>query len=207
MTFEFDIEVRPDFDMPQWKGLKIERPTRDFTDKDVDAQMQRLLAQRGRLVPHEGAAKPGDYISVNITFQDGDNVISKTEEQILCIRPTLSFRDGNIEKFDKLMTGVKAGETRTANAKLSENTSNEALRGKPSRRTFEVLEVKKLQLPELTACVPGRTGRLQIGRRSAQNDCAKNCSGNWNITSNNGRASKSPKPWWPAPVGICRRRC
>ena len=27
-TFEFDIEVRPEFDVPQWKGLKLERPVR-----------------------------------------------------------------------------------------------------------------------------------------------------------------------------------
>jgi trigger factor len=113
--------------------------------------MQRLLSQRGRLVPFEGAAEPGNYISVNITFLDGDNVISKTEEQVLCIRPTLSFRDGNIEKFDKLMKGVKAGETRTAKAKLSDNAPNEALRGKTITASFEVLEVKKLELPELTA--------------------------------------------------------
>jgi trigger factor len=150
MTFEFDIEVRPDFDMPQWKGLTVERPTRDFTEKDVDAQLQRLLAQRGKLKPFEGAAKAGDYISVNITFKDGDNEISKTDEQVLCIRPTLSFRDGNIEKFDKLMAGVKAGESRTAKAKLSDSAPNEALRGKTIEATFDVLEVKHLELPELT---------------------------------------------------------
>ncbi len=57
-------------------------------------------------------------MSVNITFKNGDNVISKTEEQVIRIRPTLSFRDGKIEKFDKLMKGVKAGETRAAKAKL-----------------------------------------------------------------------------------------
>jgi trigger factor len=142
--------VRPDFEMPQWKGLNVERPTRDFTEKDVDAQLQRLLAQRGRLKPFDGAAKAGDYISVNITFKDGDNEISKTEEQVLCIRPTLSFRDGNIEKFDKLMSGVKGGETRTAKAKLSDSAPNESLRGKTIEASFEVLEVKKLELPELT---------------------------------------------------------
>src|SRR5215831_18846981 len=76
MTFEFDIEVRPDFDLPQWKGLTIERPIREFTEKDVDQQMQRVLQQRGRLVPHDAEAKAGDYVTVNITFQDGDNVIS-----------------------------------------------------------------------------------------------------------------------------------
>jgi trigger factor len=150
MVFEFNIEVRPDFDLPQWKGLNIERPTRDFTDKDVDAQMQRMLTQRGKLVPHDGEAKAGDYVTVNITFQDGDNVISKADEQTLCIRPTLSFRDGKIEKFDKLMAGAKGGETRTAKVKLSDNAPNEALRGKTVSGSFEVLDVKKLELPELT---------------------------------------------------------
>ncbi len=32
MTFEFDLEVRPEFDLPKWKGLTIERPVREFTD-------------------------------------------------------------------------------------------------------------------------------------------------------------------------------
>jgi trigger factor len=155
MTFEFDIEVRPDFDLPQWKGLEVERPTRDFTEKDVDQQMQRMLAQRGRLVPHDGAAEPGDYIVTNITFKDGDSdtsssQISRSEEQTLCIRPSVSFRDGNIEKFDKLMAGVKAGETRIAKTKLSENVANEALRGKTISEEFEILEIKKMELPELT---------------------------------------------------------
>ena len=36
MTFEFDIEVRPQFDLPDWKGLKIDRPVREFTDADVE---------------------------------------------------------------------------------------------------------------------------------------------------------------------------
>ncbi len=161
MTFEFDIEVRPDFDMPNWKGLEVERPTRDFTEKDVDTQMQRLLAQRGRLVPFEGAASPGDYISVNITFKEGENVISKVEEQVICIRPTLSFRDGKIEKFDKLMKGVKAGETKEAKAKLSDNAPNEALRGKTITASFEVLEVKKLELPELTPAFLEELGDLK----------------------------------------------
>lgn len=150
MTFEFDIEVRPDFDLPQWKGLDVERPTRDFTDKDVDQQMQRMLAQRGRLVPHDGAAEPGDYIVTNITFKDGENQISRSEEQTLCIRPSVSFRDGNIEKFDKLMAGVKAGETRIAQTKLSDNVANESLRGKTISAEFEILEIKKMELPELT---------------------------------------------------------
>ena len=60
-----------------------------------------------------GAAEPGDYIVCKLTFKNGDEVmVEGKEEETLRLRPTLSFRDGNIEKFDKQMKGVKAGETR-----------------------------------------------------------------------------------------------
>jgi trigger factor len=56
MTFEFTIEVRPEFDMPQWKGLKLKRLVREFTDADVDQQLEQMLARYGQLVPFDGPA-------------------------------------------------------------------------------------------------------------------------------------------------------
>ncbi|MBN1912532.1 MAG: trigger factor [Pirellulales bacterium] len=150
MTFEFDIEVRPEFDVPQWKGLSIRKPVREFTEQDVDRRLESLLSRFGRLVPYDGPAEQGDYISVNMTFKDKDQVLSHAEEEVIRIRPTLSFRDGKIEKFNKLMKGVTAGETREGKATLTQDAPNVALRGKKVTAEFEVLEVKRLELPELT---------------------------------------------------------
>lgn len=150
MVFEFDIEVRPDFTLPNWKGLAIERPVRKFNEQDVDRQMQDILGKHGRLVPHDGPADIGDYLTLNITFKDGENVISSVNEEVIRVRGTLSFRDGNVVGFDKLMKGVEAGQTRSGQAKLTPDAPNEALRGKTIAAEFEVLEVKKLELPELT---------------------------------------------------------
>lgn len=150
MTFEFDIEVRPEFDMPNWKGLRIERPIKDFSATDVDARVEEILAKYGRLVPFDGAASTGDYVTCNLRFKIGDEVISESNEEVIRIRPVLSFRDGKIEKFDKLMKGVKEGETRAGEAKLTNDAPNQALRGKTVTAEFEVLEVKKLKLPDLT---------------------------------------------------------
>jgi len=151
LTFEFDIEVRPEFDLPQWKGLTIERPVHEFTDAEVDKQLKDVLARRGRLVPHDGPAQTGDYVTVNLAFKDSDGTeISSAKEETIRVRPVLSFRDGKVERFDKLMKGVTAGETRQGEAKLSADAPNVALRGKTIQATFEVLEVKKLELPQMT---------------------------------------------------------
>jgi trigger factor len=148
--FEFDIEVRPDFTVPQWKGLLIERPVREFNDRDIQSQMQKLLARYGRLVPRDGPAEKGDYLTVNLTFKDGEAVLSRAEEEVIRVRPVLSFRDGKITNFGELMEGVAIGETRQGTAVLSDDAPNAALRGREVAAIFEVLEVKRLETPEMT---------------------------------------------------------
>jgi trigger factor len=151
MVFEFDIEVRPEFDLPKWRGLKIERPIREFTDADVDAQLEQMLARYGQLVPHDGPAAAGDYVTVNIRTSEDGRQVAYEEERSLRVRPQLSFLDGRIDDFGKLMEGAKAGDKRTASISLTQDAPNEALRGKTLSVEFEVLDVKKLKLPELTA--------------------------------------------------------
>ncbi|MHC4403410.1 MAG: trigger factor [Planctomycetota bacterium] len=149
-TFEFDLEVRPEFDLPQWKGLSIERPVREFTEEDVDRALEQGLARYGQLVPHDGPAEAGDYITTNLKFEQNGVTLSSAEEEVIRIRPVLSFRDGKVEKFDEVMAGVRAGESRTCEAQLTQDAPNVALRGTAVRAVFEILEVKKLQLPDLT---------------------------------------------------------
>ncbi len=151
MVFEFDIEVRPEFDLPKWKGLKVERPMRDFTDADVDAHLEQSLARYGQLVPFDGAAGLGDYITANIRTTHDGKLVAYEEERVLRVRPTLSFLDGRMEDFGKLVKGAKAGDKRTGAVELTQDAPNEELRGKKLDVEFEVLEVKKLKLPELTA--------------------------------------------------------
>ena len=51
MVYEFDIEVRPEFDLPDYKGLKLRRPTHAFTDAEVEKESRRLLERYGTIVP------------------------------------------------------------------------------------------------------------------------------------------------------------
>lgn len=151
MTFEFDIEVRPEFDLPKWKGMKLEKPVRQFSPEDVDRALQNLLSRRGRLVPKDGPAAAGDFIVATLVFTDEDKKeVSKLTEETIRLRPVLSFRDCKVEKFDKSMAGVKAGQSRTLKAQISADAPNAQLRGKSVDVLVEVQEVKSLEVPELT---------------------------------------------------------
>jgi trigger factor len=162
MTFEFDLEVRPEFDLPKWKGLKLNKPVRDFTAEDIDTALERVLTNRGRLVPVDRPAESGDYLTMNLTFKLGDQVLSSANEEVIRLRPVLSFRDGRIEGFDTLLAGVKTGETRQGEAQLSDDAPNAALRGQRVTAIFEVLEIKRLELPELTPELLSELGGFEL---------------------------------------------
>jgi len=151
MTFEFSIEVRPEFDMPKWKGLSIKRPSRDIGAADVDEALGNILRERSRLVPHDGAPASGDMIVANLRFLDGDKLLSEANELEIVVRPKLSFADAELAGFDALLKKAKPGTSVTADVKVSDEAAVEALRGKTVTMELKVLEVKKLELPELSA--------------------------------------------------------
>jgi trigger factor len=161
MTFEFTIEVRPEFELPKWKGLAIKRPTREISDADVDESLAGILRDRSRLVPHAGSPAVGDLVVANLRFLDGDEQLSEAQEIEIVVRPKLSLADAELPGFDALLKKAKAGDTVTAKVKISPEAAVEALRGKEATLELTVLEVKKLEFPELTPALLGELGGFE----------------------------------------------
>ena len=147
--YEYNIEVRPTFDIPNWKGLKIKKYTHDFTSEEIDAEILRYRTAHGRLETKDGPAASDDYIRTNLTFEVDGAPISPTKTETLRIRPTLSFTDCVIKDFDKLVAGAVPGDVRVHNVVLSKDILNEELRGKEVVAKFEILEVLTAIIPEL----------------------------------------------------------
>ena len=161
MTFEFDIEVRPEFDMPKWKGLKLDKPTKEFGKEEIDGHLGTILDRYAVVEPHEGKAELGDYLICNATFKFKDKEVSKAEELEIRLRPTISFTDGELEDFDKLMEGVEANAKKSAKVKLGTDAYDEELRGEDVDVEFEVLEIKRSKLPDLNEGMLKKLGSFE----------------------------------------------
>ena len=48
MTFEMDVEVRPEFAAAEYKDLKVKRPIKAIRDQDVEARLGRFLERYAR---------------------------------------------------------------------------------------------------------------------------------------------------------------
>ncbi len=150
-TYEFKIEVRPEFDTPNWKGLELEMPSYDLTEKDIDQQLGRTLSRFALGEAVDAAAEEGDTLVVNIEFRRNGNVLTYLEGEKIVLRQKLSFADATYDKFVELMAGAKEGESRTATITIDERASNEALRGAEIEMEVQLVEVRRMSVDALDA--------------------------------------------------------
>ena len=147
--YEFDVEVRPEFDLPDYKGLTIDRPVRDVSDEDVDNYLQQFLLQYSHFHDHDGPATTGDTIVADLEFHHGDESVRTINDAMLDLRTILRFQDAQLEGFDQLMDGVVAGDQRTTEITVAVEAENVAMRGETLGLTLSVKTVKKTHLPDL----------------------------------------------------------
>ncbi len=151
LVYEFEVEVRPQFDLPNYKGLRLRRPVHTFTEEEVEQEERRLLAPYGQVVPKpEGNAREGDILVAEAVVKDGDREIGRIPESQFRVQRVLAFKDGLARRFAEQVRGANAGDTRTVDVALSSAVADPELRGKTVQAVFQVKDVKTLRLPELT---------------------------------------------------------
>ena len=144
--YEFNIEVRPEFELPTYKGLKLTRPEHDFTDQDVDEYIQNMKLERTVLVPVDEPAQANDTVICRITTTLDGEPVAAIPEATLVVKPEIDFADATLEGFAELIIGAEADETRATKVEISKFAENEAVREKEVDVAFEILDVKRPEM-------------------------------------------------------------
>jgi trigger factor len=176
MTFEMDVEVRPEFQVVDYQGLKVKRPQKTIGEQDVEAQLGRFLERHAQIVPKlEGAAEIGDYLTADLTFfrPDGSH-LNEVKEIQFRLQPELRFQDGQIPGIGAALQGIKPGEARDVDARLGSAVADPSLRGQTVRVRVLVHDLKKLRMPEVNPQFLATIGFESIGElRDAVRDALK----------------------------------
>jgi trigger factor len=176
MSYEIDVEVRPQFTLPDYKGLSLKRPVRPISEADIDTHLQRYLERYGQIVPKlEGAAALGDYVTADLVFHRPDgSVLNEVKEIQFRLQPEMRFRDGAIPRLGDSLVGAKPGETRQAEAKLGTSTGEPALRGATVPVQVRLHDLKQMRLPEINPAFLNSIGFASIDElREAVQDALK----------------------------------
>lgn len=161
MTFEFDVEVRPEFTMPKWTGLKIDRPNRKFSEKDIDHHLAKVLEQVAAIVPADRPAQLDDLVTVDIDVLHNGKLIAEMRDEQIRIRQALEFTDCRIDNFGKLAIGSVPESQFETEVELNEGAKDPELRGEKIKMIFRVKEVLKVEELELNMETLRRFGNYE----------------------------------------------
>jgi trigger factor len=173
--YDASVEITPEIDEINYKGLKLKRTIYQFSDDEVDAQLKMLqknLAQHEK-IPEDRAAREDDIVLIDYEgFKDGKpfEETGKTENF------TLKIGAGAIsEGFDKQLIGMKPGESKEITETFPEDFSNKTLAGNEITFQVNLSEIRQEVLPDINDAFAKKVGKYDNldGLRQAIEDNLK----------------------------------
>lgn len=145
LQLKFTIVLPPEVTLGDYKGLNIEAKKVSVTKKEIDAAIERIVAQNASLVVSEEPAKLGDTVVIDFVGSvDGVEFDGGKADNYSLELGSHSFVPG----FEDQLVGHKAGDDVDVNVTFPEQYVKD-LAGKKALFKVKVHEVKSKVLPEL----------------------------------------------------------
>jgi len=147
LLFNAIVEVLPDVELGEYKGLEAEQEEVEVDDMQVDHHLYMLREQNARLVPREDRpAQHGDLLLIDFKgYVDGEPFEGGEAENYSLELGSQSFIPG----FEDQLVGVNLDEETEVTVNFPEDYRNEELAGKEAVFTVKIKQIKEKQLPEL----------------------------------------------------------
>lgn len=129
-----------------YTSIRVEIPSLDVTEDQVEETVERLRQQQATWIPVERPAKIGDQVTVDLKLTSGDRDISNLHDNEFTLSEE---RAGIFSGMDAQIIGMKEGETKTFTTTIPEDYGNPDLAGKEASYTVTMKAVKEHELPEL----------------------------------------------------------
>jgi trigger factor len=152
MKFSFEVEVRPQFELPSLEGISIELPKLEVTEEQVYEEIERLRRYGGIWTPRkeDESIEAEDQIIADVVLRvEGVEEEEKHDNIEIYVRPTSFVGPVPVEKLDELLIGTKAGDTRQTTTEIPKTFFREQYRDKKVQVEITVKDIKHLKLAQI----------------------------------------------------------
>jgi len=147
-TYSAVVDVWPEFELPDYKGIEIEEPEVTVSDEEVEEQFNALINFYAEVkdIEEDRPVKEGDIVVIDYEgFIDGKPVEELKEKDYY-----LEVGAGNFnEKFESELIGLEKGAEKDIDISYPEDAINELVAGKTVTYHVKVKQIKERVLPEL----------------------------------------------------------
>ena len=142
LTFTAEVDVRPEFDLPDYDGIEVTVDDAEVSDAEVDEQLDGLRERFATLTGVDRAAADGDFVSIDLSAAVAGEAVDDLTAK------GLSYQVGQgslLDGLDEAITGLAAG----GKADFPTTLVGGDHAGEEATVTVEVKSVKERELPPL----------------------------------------------------------
>ena len=146
LKFRAVFEVLPEFELGKYKGLDIEMPATQVTDKDVNKALEETRERAAAFAPVEGrSVENGDFVQLKLigTPEGGGDPLQA--DSVLCHVGA----EETMQPFNENLLGANIGDHKTFDADYPADYPDAKLAGKKFHYAADVAGIKIKKLPEL----------------------------------------------------------
>ncbi len=149
VEFEVTVDVRPEFELPSYKGIDVAAPPATVSDLEVDNELERLRTRFAQVEPADNAvAAKGDFLKIDVDYQvDGATVMHHDDA-------TVDLNGDVIDGLDAqggamLFVGKTVGASVSVSLTLPKDFEPKGFAGAKANLKCTVKEIRRVKLPTL----------------------------------------------------------
>ncbi|QXD22538.1 trigger factor [Opitutia bacterium ISCC 51] len=154
-SIEFTVDVDPEFDLPEYKGIAVTVPEFEVTEKDIEETVYTMRSQRADFVEKEDGAAATDYVQLGYEgFLDDKPLAETLTDQPLLTKQASTWEEAGTDRADfpglaEGLVGLKKGDEKEITVNFPDDFRVEDLQGKTVVYKVNISEVREKKLPEL----------------------------------------------------------
>jgi trigger factor len=143
---EFEVSLRPEIDLKEYKGLEVESQLEPVMDPEIDNALENLKREQATPEPAGEAGLPLEGLAVTKIewVADGEVVLSRDDMRISPQTPTPGTEP---EAFQAALLGARDGDVREVAMKFPDEFAEERLRGKTGTTRIHVNQAFRMIPP------------------------------------------------------------
>jgi trigger factor len=155
LHFKAAFEVLPDFSIDGYQEVKVEKPSAELTDAEVDAELARIRDSRSTMEPvtEERPLADGDFAQISFTgnVQPAEGEVEAAAPQPISGQDVMIQVGGpnTLDSFNAVLRGATVGQQLKFEVSYPPDFGERHLAGKRVAYDLEVKGIKKKIEPEL----------------------------------------------------------
>ncbi len=157
IIFTASFDVMPEFELADYKSLKVDKPEIKVTDEQVEAEIHALQERQASYDPvdEDRGLTEGDFAQVSFQAmpkeeatpaKEGENAPKPVQMEDILVE---IGSPNTVAEFSENLRGAKAGEERAFDVIYAQDFHDRRLAGKTLTYQVKVNAIKKKTLPEL----------------------------------------------------------